>query len=141
MTQTFEEQFPSLKGKAKETNSEEFDATAGWGYTEETIQANCIDKQIVERDYVKKDVKLPLTSHCANTGKRFSECHDCKEHKWVYSKEEVVECRDYWIKELDDYKQKVRDAIKKYRDIPRMLSEEPSLEVKRLDELEKELEL
>ncbi|MEK6883228.1 MAG: hypothetical protein AABY22_26615, partial [Nanoarchaeota archaeon] len=42
--------------------------------------------------------------------------HDCKEHKWVYSKEEVVECRDYWIKELDNYEQKVRDAIKKLRE-------------------------
>ena len=42
---------------------------------------------------------------------------------------------------LEDYKQKVRDAIKKYRDITRMLSEESSLEIKRLDELEKELEL
>ena len=112
---TFEEQFPSLKGKATETNSQDFGE--GWGYTEETIQDYCLDKQIVERDYVKKDVKLPLTSHCANTGKRFSECHDCKEHKWVYSKEEVVECRDYWIKELDDFKQKVRDAIKTFQDV------------------------
>ena len=45
MTQIFEDNFPSLKGKATETNSPKFDAQAGWGYTEETIEAYCLDKQ------------------------------------------------------------------------------------------------
>ena len=56
MKETFEEQFPSLKYRATETNSQDFGE--GWGYTEETIQAHCLDKQkvreVIDKYWVKE---------------------------------------------------------------------------------------
>ena len=55
--------FPSLITKATETNSAEFDATAGWGYTEETIKEYCLDKKRV-KDSIEKHINYCCYCGC-----------------------------------------------------------------------------
>ena len=54
---TFEIDFPSLKGKVAHQYLD--DGTPWEAVDLEDLQANCLDKQIVERDYVKKDKTFP----------------------------------------------------------------------------------
>ena len=128
---TFIEQFPSLKGKsltlmnvAQVTQSVTKDKVVECFFdykkmfSKEDIQQHCLDKQIVERDYIKISSNDPFAKAAQEL---FIKNADSKEAFIIEELKDYIEFKDnvatlkghvrLRLAEIEDYKQKVRDAI------------------------------